>query len=199
MIFAVPDLDAAAAALERELGLRARPGGRHPGLGTQNALVPVGGAYLELVAAADAETAAATAFGCSALAARREGPRFSGWVARTDDLDAFGLVVAMSRETPDGRTITWRMADLERLGDGGVRPALLSWDDDSVAPPFAAADHPVGTVQLRGVEVGDPDGELAALPAVPRLLIESDEPRGVRLVRLVSGGRELVVTPAVLA
>ena len=198
VILAVPDLGEAARALEGLLGLRATPGGRHPGLGTRNALVPVGGAYLELVAVDDDEVAASTAFGRSALAARTEGPRFAGWVARTDDLEGAGPVSALSRQTPDGGTVTWRMAATERLGDGGVLPALLTWDDESSAPPFADAHHPVGRVLLDSVEIGDPDGELEALPAVARLRVEPDEPRGIRCVRLIAGGRELIVTPAVV-
>ena len=202
VILAVPDLDHAAAALERVLGLRATRGGRHPTLGTENSLVPLGGAYLELVAVTDEEAATGSAFGRSALAARREGPRFTGWVARTDDLDAAAdgaEIVALSRETPDGGRITWRMAAVERLGDGGVLPPLLSWDDEESAPPFAEPDHPAGHLTLDSVEIGDPGNELAALPAVARLWIEPDEPRGVRCVRLLAGGRELIVTPTVVA
>ncbi len=198
VILAVPDLAGAADALERVLGLRATPGGRHPSLGTENALVPLGGAYLELVAAVDATAAAGSAFGRSALAAHAKGPHFAGWVARADHLDEAGPVVAMSRETPQGTTITWRMAAVERLGDGGVLPAFLAWDDESTAPSFAEADHPVGRIVLDSVEIGDPDGELAALPAVARLWVEPDEPRGVRRVRLLVGGHELIVTPAVV-
>src|ERR671929_1725171 len=159
VILAVPDLDAAADALQRVLGLRAMRGGRHPTLGTENSLVPLGGAYLELVAVADETAATTSAFGRSALAARTDGPRFTGWVARTDDLDAAadgGHVVALARETPDGGRITWRMAALERLGDEGVLPPLLSWDDESSAPPFAEAEHPAGHITLDGVEIGDP-------------------------------------------
>jgi hypothetical protein len=201
VILAVPALDEAAEALERVLGLRATRGGRHPTLGTENSVVPLGGAYLELVAVADADAATSSAFGRSALAARTEGPRFTGWVARTDDLEAAAdgaEVVALSRETPDGGRITWRMAALERLGDEGVLPPLLSWDDEESAPSFADPDHPAGHVTLDSVEIGDPDRELAALPAVARLRVEPSEPRGVRCIRLLADGRELIVTPAVV-
>ncbi len=199
VILAVPDLDRAADGLERVLGLRATRGGRHPSLGTENALVPLGGAYLELVAVADERAAASTAFGRSALAARTDGPHFTGWVARTNELDvASDEVVAMSRETPDGGLVTWRIAAAERLGDGGVVPPVISWDDESTAPPFADADHPAGHVTLDGVEIGDPNGELAALPAVARLWVEASEPRGIRCIHLIAAGRELLVTPTVL-
>src|SRR4051795_2966475 len=76
------------------------------------------GAYVELIAVADAAAAARTAFGRSALAARSGGARFAGWVARAES-PARGAV-GMSRTTPDGRTISWRLAHAERLGDGGV-------------------------------------------------------------------------------
>jgi catechol 2,3-dioxygenase-like lactoylglutathione lyase family enzyme len=196
VILAVPDLDAAADGLERVLGLRATRGGRHPSLGTENALVPLGGAYLELVAVVDEEAARSTAFGRSALAARTEGAHFTGWVARADKLE--GDAVALSRQTPDGGTITWRMAELERLGDGGVLPPLLTWDDESTAPPFANPDHPAGHVVLDSVEIGDPGDELSALPAVSRLRIEHSEPRGVRCVHLLANHRELSITPVVV-
>ena len=58
-IWATRDLDAAAARFEREHGLRAAGGGRHDGMGTHNRIVPLGGGYLELLAVADADEAAA--------------------------------------------------------------------------------------------------------------------------------------------
>ena len=49
--------------VERELGLVARGGGRHEGLGTRNRIVPLGGGYLELLAIADPYEAASSDFG----------------------------------------------------------------------------------------------------------------------------------------
>ena len=51
VIYATQDLDAAAARLESEHGLVADGGGRHAGIGTENRIVPLGGGYLELIAA----------------------------------------------------------------------------------------------------------------------------------------------------
>lgn len=200
VVLAVPDLQRASVALERRLGLRASRGGRHPSLGTENALVPVGGAYVELVAVADAAVAARTAFGRSALAARSGGARFAGWVARAET-PARGAV-GMSRTTPDGRTITWRLAHAERLGDGGVLPPIITWDDASTAPPFADPVHPVGRVTLDAVEIGDPEGELDgldALEAIAGVRVERAEPAGVRAVTVLVGGRRLVIAPPVFA
>jgi hypothetical protein len=147
VVLVVPDLEVAAAALQQRLGLRASPGGRHPALGTENALVAVGGAYLELVAVADEHAARSTPFGRAALTAREQGPRFAGWVARVGDLDAAAqamgeVVVPMSRLTPAGERVTWHMARVDRLGDGGAVTPLISWDDPATAPPFAPAQTP---------------------------------------------------------
>jgi len=51
LVYAVPDLDAAVSDLERRLGVRAAPGGQHPGRGTSNALIAPGpDSYLALPA-----------------------------------------------------------------------------------------------------------------------------------------------------
>src|SRR3954465_5030494 len=60
VIYATADLDGAAARIETDLGLPAVGGGRHEGLGTHNRIVPLGEGYLELLAIADAEEAAAS-------------------------------------------------------------------------------------------------------------------------------------------
>src|SRR5262245_29669048 len=84
---AVDDLDAAAERLRAEHGLTAVPGGRHPGRGTANMIVPLQDAYLELIAVADpaeAETRPASQRVARAIASGRT---FAVWVVRTDDLD----------------------------------------------------------------------------------------------------------------
>jgi catechol 2,3-dioxygenase-like lactoylglutathione lyase family enzyme len=205
VVLVVPDLQAAAAALERRLGLRASPGGRHPALGTENALVPVGGAYLELVAVADDKGAESTPFGRAALSAREHGARFAGWVARVDDLDGAaqacgGQVVPMSRLTPAGETITWRMVAAERLGDGGAVPPLIRWDDPASAPPFAHAQHPAGIVTLDNAEIGDPDGDVRRLlPQVHGVALVAEPPAGVHALVVLVDGRRTRITPDAVA
>ena len=89
VIYAAADLDAAAARVERELGLGARAGGRHEGLGTHNRIVPLGGGYLELLAVADPREAAGSAFGRRLVARLAEhGDGLLGWVVAVDDVDA---------------------------------------------------------------------------------------------------------------
>lgn len=88
MIYAAADLDVAAARVERELGLSARPGGRHEGLGTHNRIVPLGSGYLELMAVADSDEAARSDFGRSVMARLAEaGDGLLSWVVAVDDVD----------------------------------------------------------------------------------------------------------------
>jgi hypothetical protein len=88
VIYATVDLDAAATRVERELGLVARPGGRHEGLGTHNRIVPLGAGYLELLAVADPRAAAHSDFGRSLLARlARGGDGLLGWAVAVDDVD----------------------------------------------------------------------------------------------------------------
>src|SRR5438876_3722535 len=50
LVYAAPDLSAAIARLDRLLGVRATPGGQHPGRGTRNALISVGQlSYIEII------------------------------------------------------------------------------------------------------------------------------------------------------
>ena len=88
VIYATADLDRAASRVESELGLVARAGGRHEGLGTHNRIVPLGGGYLELVAVADKKEAAGSDFG-RGVAARlaQGGDGLLGWVVAVDDVD----------------------------------------------------------------------------------------------------------------
>jgi hypothetical protein len=55
IVYAVDDLEAAAERLRREFGFASVVGGRHPGWGTANRIVPLGREYVELVAVVDPE------------------------------------------------------------------------------------------------------------------------------------------------
>jgi 2-dehydropantoate 2-reductase len=87
VLVAVSDLTAAAEEIEGRHGLPSIEGGRHRGWGTANRIVPLGDAYLELVAVVDETAAAKSTFGRWVLAAHPTLLRPLGWAVRTRDLD----------------------------------------------------------------------------------------------------------------
>lgn len=89
VIYVADDLAAATSRLEAQLGLRAAGGGRHEGMGTHNAILPLGGGYLEVLAVADAAEASGSPLG-AALARRiaDHGDGLFGWAVAVDDVDA---------------------------------------------------------------------------------------------------------------
>ncbi len=133
VLIAVPDLEA-------EQELVSIEGGRHPGWGTANRIVPLGDAYLELVAVVDEGEAAANPFGRWVAASR--GP--FAWAVRTDDLDAaaarLGLAIgAGSRARPDGTMLRWRSAGIEQAAAEPLLPFLIQWEEGTVLPGQSGA------------------------------------------------------------
>jgi hypothetical protein len=170
VLIAVPDLDAAAAAVGR-LGLAVVPGGRHPGWGTANRIVPLGGAYVELVAVVDAGEAASSPFG-GWVAASPPGPM--GWAVRGDDLDAIARRLGLdpvpgSRAAPDGRTLRWRTAGVEVVMAEPSLPFFIAWEPGTPFPGGGASGVEIERVDLRGdaARLGEWLGE-AALPIAIR-------------------------------
>ena len=163
MLIAVSDLAVAARELEARYGVASVEGGRHPGWGTANRIVPLGDAYLELVAIADESEARQSLLG-RWVAARRGGlARPLGWAVRTDGLDdvagRLGLTVHTgSRDLPGGGVVRWRMAGLEQAVAEPSLPFFLEWAPGTPFPGRTAAAHPAGAVRIAALELeGDAD------------------------------------------
>jgi hypothetical protein len=168
LLLAVGDLQAAAARLEGSHGLTALEGGRHPGAGTANMIVPLGPAYLELIAVVDPSEAAANPLSRRVSGALDRGSTFATWAVRVDDIDALrarldrdGVATNEprpgSRRRPDGVLLEWRAL---HLGDG-LEPAIpffIEWRlPDGEHPGSKAVQHPAGRVALKGVRLTAPD------------------------------------------
>jgi hypothetical protein len=122
LVIAVRDPDAAAADLERELGLAFTGGGRHKTAGTWNRLAFLGDSYIELIGVFDRDLVLsnpAFAVGRAALAVLDAGQEgLATWsVAVTDCAvevtrlrhqgSPIGDPVRGSRVRPDGETVRW--------------------------------------------------------------------------------------------
>lgn len=138
LVYAVPDLIAGIEKVQAMLGAMVSPGGGHERWGTRNALLGVGSRrYLEVVGPDPDAPGHATArpFGIDDL----PGPRLATWCVAPPDLDKAleslrrvgydpGPPIEMSRRTPGGTLLSWRMAmPPGALPAGGVLPFLIDW------------------------------------------------------------------------
>lgn len=162
VIYGVRDLDAATRRIEAR-GLTVVDGGRHPGLGTANRIVPLGAAYFELLGVVDVAAACGNAYGAALLGQVRAGDRLVRWSLRTDDLDRVaaerGLVPeARARRRPDGTLLTWRAAGLALALASGWLPFFMQWDDPAQYPGALPVQHPARAQGVAWLELtpGDP-------------------------------------------
>ncbi|MER6732318.1 VOC family protein [Streptomyces puniciscabiei] len=187
LVLVTPDLAATIADFARRTGVTPVPGGAHPGLGTRNHLVGLGGrGYLELLGPdpEQPEPAGPRPFGVDRLT----GPRTLTWAISPPDLDAAittarergydpGPVRAMSRRTPDGTVLRWRLTDGGHAHPSGLVPFLIDWGQSR---------HPTAP----------------GLPVTPLLEVSATAPDPVELgAPLAALGTELLITagPAALS
>jgi glyoxalase-like protein len=191
----VPDLAAAARDLSRDHGLESTEGGRHPGWGTANRIVPLGATYLELIAVVDEREAAGSAFGRWVLEAGG-GSRPLGWAVRTDDLDGvakrLGLTTADgSRLTAEGTQLRWRYAGAAEAIARPPLPFFIEWSAGTPFPGRAAEPSPYRLRELR--LAGDPVvlGGWLGEDELPLRVVDGEP--GVQGVLLAGPAGELVL------
>jgi len=151
LVYAARDLDVTIADLERRLGVRASPGGRHLGRGTRNALIALGPTtYLEILAPDFDQPEPATPrwLGVDTI----ERPTLSAWAIRCADVAELaaraeragvqlGTVLTGSRERPDGVLLEWTYTDPRVMVGGGIVPFLIDWGRSPHPASGAAAGH----------------------------------------------------------
>jgi hypothetical protein len=137
LVYATPDLKQGIERIETLLGVRASPGGQHPGAGTRNALVALGpSAYLEIIGPDPEQSKPSNPrrFGIDDLKA----PRLAAWAAKESDLEglraraeknglALGAVGSGSRKRPDGVLLAWRFTSPGTVLGDGLVPFFIDW------------------------------------------------------------------------
>jgi Glyoxalase-like domain len=192
--------DLAAAARELELhGLASVEGGRHPGFGTENRIVPLGDAYLELVSVADEADAACTAFGRWVAAGRSVPFSPLGWAVRTSRLDEhakrLGLAVESgARARAGGGVLRWRSAGLAAAAAEPCLPFFIAWEPGTVLPGRSPVRHSAGGVAVAHLVLDGAPARLADWLGGARLPIAA-RPGAPALAAIVLGadGAELVL------
>ena len=190
VIVPVRDLTLAAAEIEARHGLASVEGGRHPAWGTANRIVPLGDTYLELVAVADPEAAARSAFGQWIAGAIPGRPL--GWALRTDSIETVAHrldqpVVAGSRAQPNGSLVTWRSAGLDTAIREPGLPFFIQWGDGVPVPGAIAVDQPGGPATLKLLSVAADPARLSDWLGAHDLPIAVTGPSGSSAITLTRG------------
>jgi hypothetical protein len=142
ILLGINDLQKGIAELERLTGVRAVFGGAHPGRGTQNALIALGGEhYLEILAPNPEDSGIAES--------REELGKLTtltpvGWAARSDDLPALqqslrsrgveiGEIRPGARNRPDGSRLAWKTLGFPPSASP-LLPFFIEWDRAGAHP-----------------------------------------------------------------
>jgi hypothetical protein len=160
LLLGIADLDRGIAWVERMTGVKAVIGGSHPGAGTRNALISLGGKqYLEIIAPDTMQGAYNFHIDVRTLSE----PRLITWAAVTTDINAMAKQAGDaghqifgprdgSRSRPDGKVLKWKtLGVLNKLGLQSVEPIpfFIEWAADSLHP---SQDSPKGC-ELQSFEI----------------------------------------------
>jgi hypothetical protein len=201
LVYATPDLERGIREVEDLVGIRAEPGGQHPGRGTRNALIALeSDTYLEIIGPdpTQPEPPSPRWFGIDTLA----GSKLVTWAAKSNDVDRvhtdamahgipLGDVKSGSRRRSDGVLLSWRYTDPGVDMSDGVVPFFIDWGQtphpSQVAPRGAAlvglrAEHPDDlrmreAFRVLGVDIPVAHGAQSTLIAI------IDGPRGRVVMR----------------
>ncbi|MGI8743793.1 MAG: VOC family protein [Bryobacteraceae bacterium] len=198
LVYATPGLNRGIDEIESLSGVRATPGGSHPGRGTRNALLALGPAtYLEIMAPDPDQPPPKTPrpFGIDAL----KKSRLAGWGAKSNQLDQLtqdaahkgvhlGEVLSGSRKRPDGVVFSWRFTSPWTVVGDGIVPFFIDWGE---------SPHPAQTA-ARGLSLVDLHAEHPDAERVQHMLgelgLNLPVQRGPRpaLIALIKGPRGCV-------
>lgn len=180
LVYVVPNLDAGVARFAEATGVQPVYGGAHVGKGTANFLVglrPAGWgsdsaplAYLEILGP-DPQQVVAPGTPLPLEVDRVDSARLQTWAIHPDGFDGVldaaatrgvdvGEARDMSRRTPEGELLEWRLTMRDRLPFEGLQPFLIDWGT-STHP--ATRTLPVLGLQSLTLTYPDADGLRAAL------------------------------------
>ena len=155
-------LEEGIAFIKDKIGVEALKGGKHPSIGTHNALISLGEKrYLEIIAP-DPDAKLIPAFD---FLKNMQIPHLFTWAAHTENIEELAAVIkksgygnsgikAGSRQRTDGKLLKWRTISVE-TGIKDLVPFFIEWDKDTVHPSI---DSP-GGCKIKAYEIlySDPE------------------------------------------
>ena len=165
IILAIDSLERGMDMFRRGTSIQPIYGGVHPGRGSRNALVSLGGGrYLEIIAPNPADTTKSGAERKNALAKFHRLTPY-GWAVQTNNIDSVSAefikqgfpranVSAGARSRPNGKILKWRTLDPWGT-ESTALPFFIEWDPSSAHP---STDAPTGCA-LRNVTVLSPNSD----------------------------------------
>jgi hypothetical protein len=160
LLLGTSDLDRGIEWVERLTGVKAAIGGVHPGMGTRNALLSLGGKiYLEIIAPDPKQSE----FKFDIDLKKLTEPHLITWAAKTNNIDALATKAKEnsfeilgprdgSRTRPDGKILKWKTLSVtNQFGNQDIEPFpfFIQWSADSLHP---SQDSPKGC-ELESFEV----------------------------------------------
>lgn len=137
-----------------DLGAAFTDGGRHPGFGTRNFILPLaGGTYMEVVTALDHPAAEKAPFGRAVHRRAEDGGGWLGWVVGVDDISPFEERIGRpaiegKRVRPDGTELRWNQVGVLDVMEDPQLPFFVSWISGPECHPSKG-----GTIAIERVEI----------------------------------------------
>jgi hypothetical protein len=190
ILLGISDLDRGIEWVEKITGVRPAIGGVHPGMGTRNALLSLGGKmYLEVIAPDPKQSV----FKFDIDLKKMTEPQLITWAATSNDIDTLAKRAKEhlfqifgprdgSRTRPDGKILKWKtLAIANQFADTQIEPLpfFIQWSADSVHP---SEDSPKGC-ELVSFEIEHPKAS-DLIDAFKKFGIDITvkETKGVRLI-----------------
>jgi hypothetical protein len=193
LLLGISDLDRGIDWVEKMTDVRPAIGGVHPGMGTRNALLSLGGkTYLEVIAPDPKQSE----FKFEIDLKKMTEPYLITWAAKSGDMDALAKRAKEhsfeifgprdgSRARPDGKILKWRtLAIANQFGNKSIEsfPFFIQWSADSLHP---SQDSPKGC-ELESFEIEHPKAsELQDAFSKLAIEIKVREAKSIRLVATI--------------
>ncbi|MEJ0056133.1 MAG: VOC family protein [Bacteroidota bacterium] len=146
ILLGVSDLQKGIQLVKEKTGVEAAEGGKHPNIGTHNALISLGeNQYLEIIAPNPGEKLIDE---YSFLKDLKE-PSVFTWAVHTNNMEEvlkkinaagyknYGISDG-SRLTKEGKKLSWRSLGMEVAPDDGLIPFFIEWGKDTVHPSITS-------------------------------------------------------------